>query len=179
MKLTLKDLRKFGACFGGYNNFVSGFFKKPVHLSFTYHPFTTNEKFTIKDILETSGVEDAVWSFSCLGKKHHHTLNKIKLEITALFLKHIESKKFRKECKRILTAAELFVNGGMSQEEFQTLINKFNLLREYVSSDDYSESFSFARLDTLIDEQTAFSCIYEIHDDMEEKVRAILLTHIA
>lgn len=180
--LTLKKLQKENACIGGYNNFVLGFFKQKPPINYEYHSFASNEKFTVKDILETNGVHDAFWSFNCLGKKHYHTLNKLKIELTTMFLKPIIDKKLRRACKHLLNDAKLFIDGNMSVEEYQSKIKEFKQYRTIldVTFSDYCVSYAFSCLDSIVNNQKSFGCIDTAGDFgiSEEDLKTILLKYI-
>lgn len=69
-EVTLKQLREHEACVSGYNKVVSAL--KGVeydHKRETYIKFKHNEPISLLSILETNGLEDALWCLRCNDKE--------------------------------------------------------------------------------------------------------------
>ena len=66
--VTLKSLRKAGACIGGYNKLVCHISGKSFNPEReTYMRFKHDEPISIKTILESNGLEDALWATRCVA----------------------------------------------------------------------------------------------------------------
>ena len=68
--VTLADLRKNGACIGGYNKVVRAIQGKPFSdddgKRETYIRFPHKDLISIVSILASNGIEDAIWALCCI-----------------------------------------------------------------------------------------------------------------
>ena len=69
-EVTLKELRKEGACFGGYNKVVRLLQGAPFSLEDgereSYIRFAHKDQISLLSILESNGLDDALWALRCV-----------------------------------------------------------------------------------------------------------------
>ena len=69
-EVTLKDLRKEGACFAGYNKVVRSLQGKPFSWEDgereSYIRFAHKDQISLLSILESNGLDDALWALRCV-----------------------------------------------------------------------------------------------------------------
>lgn len=69
-EVTLKDLRKEGACFGGYNKVVRSLQGAPFSSEDdereSYIRFAHKDQISLLSILESNGLDDALWALRCV-----------------------------------------------------------------------------------------------------------------
>ena len=61
-QVTLKQLRDARACFNGYNKLVASISGKPLVEGNKYAVFDSDEPISIIQILDSNGLDDAIWS---------------------------------------------------------------------------------------------------------------------
>jgi len=65
-QVTLKQLRDARACFNGYNKLVASISGKPLVEGNKYAVFDSDEPISIIQILDSNGLDDAIWSLRCI-----------------------------------------------------------------------------------------------------------------
>lgn len=65
-QVTLKQLRDARACFNGYNKLVASISGKPLVEDNKYAVFDSDEPISIIQILDSNGLDDAIWSLRCI-----------------------------------------------------------------------------------------------------------------
>ena len=69
-EVTLKDLRQAGACYSGYNKVVRALQGKPFteedNAFFAYIHYAHDKPIQISSILESNGLDDALWALRCV-----------------------------------------------------------------------------------------------------------------
>ena len=112
-KVTLKDLRSAGACVEGYNKVVSALKGIPFDDEReTYIRYAHKEPIGILSIIETNGLDDALWALRCVkGRDRDMRLYAV---WCARQVEHFNTDPRVKNCNDV---AERFANGNATQEE--------------------------------------------------------------
>ena len=106
-KLTLKQLRDANACIEGYNKLVCHLSGKPFDAEKETHiRFAHKESISILTILESNGLDDALWALRCL--ENHERDLRLFAVWCARKVEHLSHDERVKNCNDV---AEKFANG--------------------------------------------------------------------
>ena len=112
-KLTLKQLRDADACIEGYNKLVCHLSGKEFDAEKETHiRFAHNESISILTILESNGIDDALWALRCL--ENHDRDLRLFAVWCARKVEHLSHDERVKNCN---DAAEKFANGVATAKE--------------------------------------------------------------
>lgn len=119
--VTLKDLRKKGACFEGYNKVVHMLQGKPFDEDDeereSYIKFSHDEPISLVDICKNNGVDDALWATRCVVGHDRD------LRLFAVWCARQVQHLMRDDSSvNALDVAERFANGEASQEELDSAL---------------------------------------------------------
>jgi hypothetical protein len=114
---TLKQLRKAGACYGGYNKVVRSLqnlpFTEKDNDSCSYIRFAHKEEINILDILESNGVDDCLWALCATTQK----CDKVARLMAVKFVREVQYLITDPSSLNALDVAERFANGEATEEE--------------------------------------------------------------
>ena len=112
-EVTLKDLRSSGACVEGYNKVVSALKGIPFDDEREkYIRYAHKEPIGILSIIETNGLDDALWALRCVkGRDHDMRLYAV---WCARQVEHLNTDPRVKNCNDV---AERFANGQATEDE--------------------------------------------------------------
>ena len=114
---TLKQLRKAGACYGGYNKVVRSLqnlpFTEKDNDSCSYIRFAHKEEINILDILESNGVDDCLWALCATTQK----CDKVARLMAVKFVREVQYLITDPISLNALDVAERFANGEATEEE--------------------------------------------------------------
>ena len=112
-EVTLKDLRGADACVEGYNKLVCHLSGKPFDADRETHiRFAHKKPVSILTILESNGIDDALWALRCV-KGHDRDL-RLYAVWCARQVEHLNADERLKNCNDV---SERFANGEATQEE--------------------------------------------------------------
>ena len=112
-KITLKQLRDADACIEGYNKLVCHLSGKEFDAEKETHiRFAHNESISILTILESNGIDDALWALRCL--ENHDRDLRLFAVWCARKVEHLSHDERVKNCN---DAAEKFANGVATAKE--------------------------------------------------------------
>ena len=112
-EVTLKDLRSAGACVEGYNKVVSALKGIPFDEEReTYIRYAHKKPISILSIIETNGLDDALWALRCV-KDHDHDM-RLYAVWCARQVEHLNTDPRVKNCNDV---AERFANGQATEDE--------------------------------------------------------------
>jgi len=114
---TLKQLRKAGACYEGYNKVVRSLqnlpFTEKYNDSCSYIRFAHKEEINILDILESNGVDDCLWALCATTQK----CDKVARLMAVKFVREVQYLITDPSSLNALDVAERFANGEATEEE--------------------------------------------------------------
>ena len=115
-EVTLADLRRAGACFEGYNKLVRSIqgreFSKEDKARESYIRFRHDAPIPLTAILESNGLDDALWSLRCVPGAERDT------RLFAVWCaRQVEHLMTDQRSKDALNVAERFANGEATEEE--------------------------------------------------------------
>lgn len=117
--VTLKDLRKEGACFDGYNKVVRMLqgkeFTDEDSFRESYIRFRHDEPISLVDICHNNGIGDALWATRCLVG-HDRDLRLL----AVAYARQVQNLMKDDRSSHVLDVAERFANGEATQEEFNS-----------------------------------------------------------
>lgn len=115
-EVTLAALRENGACFSGYNRVVRTIqgreFSDADNERESYIKFSHNEPVAITSILESNGLEDALWALSCVP-----SVDRDARLFAVWCARQVEHLMADPRSKAALGVAERFANGEATEEE--------------------------------------------------------------
>ena len=116
--VTLKALRQEGACFSGYNKVVRALqglpFTREDDQRDTYIHFAHEEAVPLSSILESNGLDDALWSLRCLKD-----LDRDLRSFAVWCARQVEHLMEDQRSKDALDVAERYSNGEATEEELE------------------------------------------------------------
>ena len=111
-KVTLKQLRESGACFDGYNKLVASISGEPLVKAKRYATYDQDEPIEIIQILDSNGLDDALWSLRCVSGEDKA------IRLFAVWCaRQVQHLMKDKRSVAALDVAENFANGLASSEE--------------------------------------------------------------
>ena len=114
-EVTLKDLRQAGACYSGYNKVVRALQGKPFteedEERESYVPYAHDKPIQISSILESNGLDDAIWALRCV-KNADRDIRLFGVWCVRQVQHLIEDRR----AMNALDVAERFANGNASAE---------------------------------------------------------------
>ena len=110
--VTLKQLRESGACFDGYNKLVARISGEHLVTANRYATYDQDAPIEIIQILDSNGLDDALWSLLCVSGKEKE------IRLFAVWCaRQVQHLMKDKRSADALDVAENFANGLASSEE--------------------------------------------------------------
>ncbi|MGL6228587.1 MAG: hypothetical protein ACRC3J_05160 [Culicoidibacterales bacterium] len=155
MKLTLNDIRKHNPCISGFNKLVCSLLGiDEIENSFDYIETDYAESFSLECILDSNGINDAIWSIRCLSREDSHKFKRFMVDIIRLIGADLNTKQ-----KDALKYADMFIDGTVLYNQLMDC--KDDIYREY------TESFANPDISKTQIWVTIYNLIHHLYDNSD------------